>query len=131
MLRTFIQVLALALTLVASVFLLKSNLGLSVTSMAELSKTKWGYNTQIVQNLAHQQADTSAGLFFLLLAFGLQIGNLLWPMRWDDFEVNKKGVALAVVVSILFYLVGWYVAHAKGVRSWKEAVSVLEKHRAN
>ncbi len=129
MLRTFIQVLALCLTLIASFFLLRPNLGLSVQNVAEVSKSKWGYNLDVAKNLVSQAADTKVGLVFLLMAFFLQMGNLVWPMRIQDFGVSKIGIALAVVLSLVVFPVGLYISKAMSTRSTEKVTKILESVR--
>lgn len=97
MLRTFIQVTGLILTLEAAIFLAKGNLGLSAGAIAQLSSAKWDYNADLIQNLAQQRADTWVGVLLLLLAFALQMGNALWEMRFDDDIVHRGAVAYGVV----------------------------------
>jgi uncharacterized membrane protein YccF (DUF307 family) len=69
MVRTFIQTIALILTLISAYFLLRCSLGLSAIDIAELSSTKWGYNTDVVKNLSQQQADAKIGFIIMLLSF--------------------------------------------------------------
>ncbi len=130
MLRTFIQVTAVALTLVASYFLLKGNLALSAKNIAEISETKWGYSKPVVANLSRQQADTKVGFCFLLLAFALQVGNLLWPMRIGDFEVSRAGVGAALLFSIVLLLAGIFISRILGQDIEKQALGVLSQKRA-
>ena len=100
MIRTFIQIMSLILTLEAAIFLARGNLGLSAKVIAELSSTKFGYNSAVIGSLASQRADTWVGVVLLLFAFGLQLWNSLWPMRIGDFSINPWGVATAVVLGI-------------------------------
>lgn len=101
MLRTFIQITALILTLEAAFFLAKGNLGLSAETIAEISSTKWDYNSNVIRSLAQQRADTWIGVVFLLLGFVLQMWNALWPMRYDDFAVHKGAAIYALVFSAI------------------------------
>lgn len=98
MIRTFIQVMAFILTLEAAFFLAKGSLGLSGKVIAELSSAKWDFNSNLVENLAHQRVNTWVGVILLLVAFGLQMANALWPMRWSDFEVHTGAALYAVVL---------------------------------
>lgn len=107
MVRTFLQIASLVLTLVAAFFLARGSIGLSPHLMAELATTKWGGNLQVIDNLAGQQADTRVGFVLLLVAFGLQMVNALWPMRYDDFNIQRGAAAYAVV----FCLVVAFGAH--------------------
>lgn len=130
MFRTLIQVAAITLTLAASFFLLKGNLSLSAAHIAELSETRWNYNQPVLQSLSRQQADTKLGFIFLLVAFVLQLGNLLWPMRYVDFEVNKLGVVVALVVSAILFVGGLLGSKVLGQRIERQAVGILEQQRA-
>jgi len=58
MLRSFIQVTALLLTLESAIFLARGNLGLSAKVIAQLARTKFTYNFEIAKNLSTQRADT-------------------------------------------------------------------------
>jgi len=100
-LRTFIQITGLVLTLEAALFLAKGNLGLSADTIAELSSTKWGHNLDVVRSLAQQRADTWIGVSLLLAAFFLQMWNLLWPMRWVDFAIHRGAAVYAVVFCLV------------------------------
>lgn len=104
MLRTFIQVAALVLTLESAIFLTKGNLGLSAKLIAQLASTKWNYNFDVARSLSTQRADTWIGVILLLAAFGLQMWNSLWPMRIGDFAVDKTGVLVALVVCAIVFV---------------------------
>ena len=91
MIRTFIQILALMTTIESAIFLARGSLRLSAEAIAALGGTYVGYNPHLVQSLAQQTADCRAGVILLLVAFSLQMGNTLWPIRWKDFAVSKKG----------------------------------------
>jgi len=104
MLRTFIQFAALLLTLIASFFLLKGNLNLSPTQIAELSKTGYGgCSPWVAKSLAAQSVDSRIGFILLLMAFLFQMFNVLWPMRWVDFSISRSGVLVALIFSIVIF----------------------------
>ncbi|NQT00690.1 MAG: hypothetical protein HQ580_01560 [Planctomycetes bacterium] len=104
MLRTFIQVQALLLVLISSYFLIKGMLSISAKDLAELSKTKWGYNKAVTKNFTTQRADTIVGFVLLLLSFLFQTINLLWPMRYVDFGVSTIGFIIAIITSAIILL---------------------------
>lgn len=101
MLRTFIQVSALTAVLMSSFFLIRGTLYLSKKDIAELASTKWAYNLDVAKNLCHQRSDTIVGFTLLLLSFALQMGNLLWALRWCDFKIEAAGVIIALIVSAM------------------------------
>jgi hypothetical protein len=96
MIRTFIQMTSIILTLGASVFLLKANLGLSPKIIAELSRPHLDYHEGVLKSLSKQSADTRVGFILLLISFILQMGNSLWPLRWKDFGIDWYGVLISI-----------------------------------
>ena len=89
MVRTLIQFLALTCSLLASFFLIKGSLGLKANDIAELASTKFDYNPHVMNNLIEQQVNSEIGFILLLCSFILQGINMLWPMRFCDFEINS------------------------------------------
>lgn len=126
MLRTFIQVIALLLTITSAVFLIRSVAGMSVKDMAELSKTAYGgYTLRITENLARQKSDTVVGFSLLILSFLFALINLLWPMRFCDFVVDRKGVLIAIVVSIIISLVAYKISNSLHRKWCNQAKDIL------
>ncbi len=126
MLRTFIQITSLILTLESAVFLAKGNLGLSAETIAELSRTRLDYSAPVATSLAQQRGDTSVGIILLLLAFGLQMGNALWPMSWNDFSINRRGALCALAVSVLIGLGSYYLSGELSRRTEVRVKKILE-----
>ena len=126
--RTFLQVLSLSLVLVSSIFLIRSVLTADVKQMAALSGTYWNFNPHMIQSLAQQKADTMVGFILLLLSFLLQTANLLWPMRWCDFAVSRKGTVVAVIVSLVLFLTSLCIAR---IYANKIAADITEIHKSN
>jgi hypothetical protein len=126
MLRTFIQVAALALTLISSIFLIKGSLLLSAKDIASLSSTYIGYNISSLKNLSNQQADTRIGAIVLLISFFLQMVNMLWPMRFCDFDINKKGVILGVCISLLIGIGFTYISKVISAKTQEQVKSILK-----
>jgi hypothetical protein len=92
MLRTFIQITSIGLTLTAAIILAKGNLTMSPRVIAELQISRAGYHETVIHSLSSQSADTRVGIVLLCLAFALQLWNSLWPMRYVDYKVNSLGV---------------------------------------
>lgn len=127
MLRTFIQVTALSVVLLSSFFLIKGILTSSIQDITELATPKWNYNLDVAKNLTRQRSDTIVGFVLLLLSFILQSINLLWPISWVDFAVNKKGVIVALVVSILVFFVAKGTSNFLFKNSYKQVENILKK----
>ena len=127
MLRTFIQVTALSAVLLSSFFLINGILTSSIQDIAELATSKWDYNLDVAKNLTHQRSDTIVGFVLLLLSFILQSINLLWPISWVDFAVNKKGVIVALIVSMLVFFVAKGASNFLFKNSYKQVENILKK----
>lgn len=125
MLRTLIQITALALTLESAIFLARGNLGLSAEVIAQLSRTGWGHNLDVAKSLSKQRADTWVGVVLLLIAFGLQLGNTLWPMRIKDFEVSWLGAVIAVLFSALAFWVTICLSGRLGDKTYTKVRQIL------
>jgi drug/metabolite transporter (DMT)-like permease len=113
MFRTTIQTSSLILTLAASVFLFRSNLGLTPEIIAKLSSTCWGYSPSLIKTFAQQSANTSTGAFLLFLAFILQLINSLWPKRFCDFAVSWKGVVLSIILCTTIMIIAYSYSNIK------------------
>src|SRR5665213_992898 len=104
MLRTFIQITALTVTLIATYFWIRGAALLSPKDLAALSGTYWGYSPAVLKSIASQKADSLLAGLLLLSSFFLQTCNSLWPMRIEDFGINKWGVAISFIFSIGVFL---------------------------
>jgi hypothetical protein len=116
----------LFLTLISSFLLVKGTFNSNIEDIAKLASTGWGYNLSVARNLSEQQADTKVGFWLLLLSFVLQTVNSLWPMAYQDFEINKNGLFLACVVSIIIFMFSVRVSISMANRSFSEVKSILE-----
>lgn len=124
--RAFVQVTALALTLVAAFFLAEGGLGLQPAVVAELASTKFNYNSEVVRSLSQQHADTVVGSGLLTLAFILQLVNALWVTIWEHYMVSRPTIIYAVVFSTAIgvgvYFWSQQYAHTTEVR----VIAILE-----
>jgi energy-coupling factor transporter transmembrane protein EcfT len=127
MLRTFIQVFALLLTFFAGVLLVRGSFVLSSSDIAGLSSTRWGHNPSMVKNLSQQQCDTKTGMVLLVISAILQMANLLWPMRFCDFAVNKVGIILAIIISVTIFVLAIRVSNILRKNVQKEVTTILEQ----
>jgi hypothetical protein len=124
--RTFGQIAALSLTLGAAFFLAKGTLGLSPEVIAELSVTKFGYNRAVLESLAGQAADSQVGVVLLVLAFALQLSTAIRPTRWVDFEVSRRGVVAALVVSLIVCALGYAGAAMRASRIAAQVTRIVD-----
>jgi vacuolar-type H+-ATPase subunit I/STV1 len=129
--RTFIQTLALLIGLFSSLFLVKGTLALSTMDLAELSKPKWDYNLDVAKNLCRQRADIVVGFSLLLLSYFLQLINLLFPMRWQDFLVSKTGLVIAIIVAILIFFGFYYISNGLYKTYYQQVENILLKSVKN
>lgn len=127
MVRTLIQLTAIIFSFEAAWFLLQGNLGLTAKDIAEVSSTKYGYNSNIVKSLSQQKADNWIGLALLLLAFSLQIANSLWEMRWIDHAFSKKGMVLAFVAGTIVFIACHFLSQKMGNTIYDQAMKIFNK----
>ena len=129
MLRSFIQMSALILTLGASIFLLKSNLGMTPDNIANLSSTRFDFSQPIAETFTKQAADTRVGSILLLIAFILQMINALWPMRWKDFGIDWHGVLIAIGFTIVLLTFSHWYSKYLAEQSYKNTLDILQNER--
>ena len=127
MLRTFIQISGLVVTLIASFFWIRGSLALSIKDIAALAGTYWNYNPATLQNLASQKADSLIAGLLLLVSFSLQSWNAMWPIRFSDFEINKKGVILSLSVSLVLFFICFAGASSLTKHYHSEAQTLLQQ----
>ena len=130
MLRTFLQISAIILTLEAAWFLLRGDVGISVAQIAQLASTKWDYNSDVVVSLSKQKANSWVGLLVLLLAFVIQLSNSLWPMRWADFSVDRNGVWCSVIFGAIVLFFGNVTATRKASNISDNALMLLSAEQS-
>ncbi|MDP8248988.1 MAG: hypothetical protein P9M00_12670 [Candidatus Tritonobacter lacicola] len=125
--RTFIQVMALVMTLESAFFLTRGNLGLSAETIVKITQSYWAEfrNPNLIANLADQKADTWIGALLLFGAFVLQMWNTLWEKGWDSFGINRKGVCWALVFSSFLFVGCLFISKKVSVNTQKRVKSIL------
>ncbi|MGB7582143.1 MAG: hypothetical protein WBL85_06825 [Sedimentisphaerales bacterium] len=127
MIRTFIQWTSMILTLEASYFLVKVNLGLSPKAIAEISIPHLDYNNEeSIKILTKQSVDTKIGLVLLILSFALQIVNALWPLSWNDFGIDRCGAAFSIVFCIIVFIIAYYYSRIKSKRIFNQSMQIIK-----
>jgi len=125
MLRTFIQITTLTLTLLSAYFLIAGILDMSLKNMTELSSTYFNHNLSALESYTKQKANTIVGFVFLLLSFILALINLLWPMRYSDFTVNYRGIMAALVLTIILFFISNYASKYFSNKWFEEGKVIL------
>jgi membrane protein YdbS with pleckstrin-like domain len=82
-----------------------------------------------MRNLTRQKADTTVGFVLLLASFVLSLINLLWPMRINDFTVSKKGVIIALIVSVVIFFVAYRLSRYLQQKWYTQAENILKKSK--
>ncbi len=126
MVRTFIQMSVMMLTVEASFFLLKANLGLSAKTIAELSIPHFDYHGATLRSLSKQSVDTRVGLFLLLLSFALQMLNALWPLSIDDLGIDWRGVVTSIVFCVIVMVISYLYGHHNSKKLFDQAMQIIK-----
>jgi len=127
MVRTFIQIMALWLVLLSSFFLIRGVISLSVEDIIKLSQMPYGgTHKRMVQNLTRQKYDTIVGFVLLLASFLLSLINLLWPMRYCDLVVNRRGVMIAIAMGVVIFICAYKISDFLHHISYEKVIAALE-----
>jgi len=125
MFRSLFKVTAISLILISTFFLIKGGLSLSAKDIFELSATPYGgYNEKVVQNFTQQKSDTIVGFVLMLLSFVLSLVDLLMPMHCDEFAMNRKGLIVAIIVSVIVFGVAYATSHSLQNKLYKEVQKI-------
>jgi len=125
MFRSLLKITVLSLILISTIFLIKGGLSLSAKDIFELSATPYGgYNEKVVQNLTQQNSDTIVGFVLMLLSFVLSLVDLLMPMHCDEFAMNRKGLIVAIIVSVIVFGVAYAASHSLQNNLYKEVQKI-------
>ena len=124
--RSFRQVLPTLLIALSSYFLIRGALSISIPDIAELSTSKLGYSLSVASNLCHQRADTIVG--FVLLLSSLIAQFIVWWFHTGlDFNMNRKGIPLAIVFIIIVYFIASGVSNYLYSTQYRQVESILKK----
>jgi cellobiose-specific phosphotransferase system component IIC len=118
----FTQTVALALTLVSSLYLLICNLGQTPTAIAEQASTYVGYNEKVLHGLCNQKADNYIGMALLLCAFAFELLN----RRKDSGEkTSLKGIVAGVSFATVLLVVSFPISNGLSKHFETEARTIL------
>lgn len=127
--RTFIRFLALLTALLSSLFWIRSACVIRANDIAVLSQTMWSYNLEVAKNLCHQRADALVAIAFLSLSVILQMFILSWSKRFDDRGFDKSGLIWAIVIIILFAIMGWVISDGLYANQFRQVEAILKVHK--
>lgn len=125
MIGAFKVTLVLTLAILSSIFLIKGKLGLATKDIAELSRSKWGYNLNVAQSLCKQQADTQVGFIFIVSCWIMQFFNLI-AQKGIYLGYDKRGVFATLIVTILLYFLAVNLSNYFFKQSYNQAKIILE-----
>jgi uncharacterized membrane protein len=117
------------LTAEASFFLLKVNLGLSAKTIAELSIPHFDYHEETLRSLAKQSIDTRVGLFLLIISVVLQISNTLWPLSYNDFGIDWRGVLISIAFCIVVLVISYLYARHNSKKLFEQSMQIIKTRR--
>jgi drug/metabolite transporter (DMT)-like permease len=126
MLRTWLQVSIVLLSVASAYFLARGGLEIRAADIAALGSTYWDHNLNVVRALAKQRADYWTGFAFVLISASLQATNLAWQLRWADFKFDRVGAALAVLTSGALFIGALFLAQGLATRDFVRAKEILE-----
>jgi len=107
--------------------MVKASLGLSALDIAGLVGTYTGFNPHLIHSLTEQVTDYRIGTILLILAFILQMINVLWPIRWVDFGVSKKGALLALLIGAIMFVTAYWLVDQWAVSLERTVLGILGK----
>ena len=123
--KAILQITAAALTLNATIFLLRSSIALSAEDIAALSTAKYGHSPEVANNVTNQNVDTRLGLWFLVLAVVAQMADMRMGYRFIDLEpMGAWGYVFFLALSGMLFFGGrqWAKKAYKKKRARVEAV---------
>ena len=124
--KTFFTLLALSLGLVGTIFISKGILLKTPRYMAEVSATKFGYNKDILTDLALSKADMLIGFSIIILVFTIQILNIsLIPETCPFIESKQMSFTLLIFIFLTFFLIASPISHGFKKYFFKEAAVIM------
>lgn len=126
MFESIIQWTSIILALGATFFLSKANIVMSVKDIAELSATKYGSNPKVMENLAHQNANSRIGIVLLLISILFQmISNII--ISGDKPTVISLTISFVIGVMVLLFC--WRLAISKGNEYLQQANKIKDNRK--
>jgi len=99
--QPMVQFLALGFTAFSAFFFIREVAVASSETFAELARTKWDYNLNLVKTFARQKADAIFGFSFLMISISMQTINLIFPVRFIDLDGLPLGKIIILVITLV------------------------------
>lgn len=93
-----LSIIAVLLGVSGSILLGKGTLKLSARTIARMSQTYYGYNSLVLRSLASQKADFICGVLLIILAFLVQLANLLFV---QDSSVTYQYLDAVLIIAVV------------------------------
>ncbi len=113
-LEKYLNLLAIILGFVGTIFILKGVLRMTPEIIGEIGQTKWGYNLIALENISIQKADTITGFALIVLAFVIQIINEFGNFNKIIMPTSRL-VQLGTLIFACFALCGLFILINKGL----------------
>jgi magnesium-transporting ATPase (P-type) len=98
----------MALSLTATIFLLRVSITLKPQDIVTLSTAQWGFHKGVKNNLVKQTVDAWVGFIFLVLAVSVQMVTMLMPTAYLDWRsIGPCGIGIFVLLLALFCLIAF------------------------
>jgi len=133
-----LSIVAALLGVSGSILLAKGTLKLTPDVIAKQSQAYWGYNKSQLENITSQKADFICGIPLILIAFLVQIINLIfvydslkiYPFRWAILLI----ICFAFPVLIITFLINKFLVKKYRIDSQRALAKEwllqdLEKHK--
>ena len=125
--RTFLRFTSIFLTLGSAILVARGSVALTPQGIAELATSKWDYNPEVIGNLAQQKVDTAVGVVLLLLAFALQMLDVLRAVPSGDAPARRGPILGALAASAVLVVGALLVANARGNRTGRAATEIAKE----
>lgn len=100
----FLNLAAIILGFIGTIFLLKGVLRMTPDVIGEIGQTRYDYSLPVLENLSVQKADTVTGFIVIVIAFSIQLVREVLSLGDIKLPINGIGsfLAILIVCSVLF-----------------------------
>ena len=98
--KNLLNLLTIVLSTISAYYLSKCNLGLTTKNIALLSKTKYGWNSEISKNLTEQEVFNKIGFCYLIISIMMDIASSFFYLKTTISSLSFSLVLIAVIFII-------------------------------